>query len=1175
MAVAFRLSTAVLPSLAAPTFTPTNVARPTLSSASRVALLPLIAVRSSAAPQRPAACRASMAVDSATSTGTMADAAAPATDVSASAGGMDSRSGCRICAAVTATTVGGMREQMAQAKAVGADTAELRVDHLTEFDPSVDLPALLNDRCLPVIVTCRPTWEGGKYADADEEKRQQVLAMAMDMGAEFIDVELQVASDFIQKHVAPRRAAAAGDGVTATRVIVSSHNYSVTPPLEELRALVARIEAAGADIVKFATTATDITDNARVFQILKEAQRPTIALVMGPKGLISRLLAPKFNAFLTFGAITPGAESAPGQPTVAELAGTYRLAGVGPATQVFGLVGNPVAHSKGPVLHNAALRHVGYDGVYVPFLVDEVPEFLKAFNDPDFKGFSVTIPHKLAALECCQDVEPLAKSIGAANTIIRGEGGRLKGYNTDCMAAIEAIEDGLRQAEGGSSAEASSSPLAGRLFVVVGAGGAGRALAFGAKAKGADVIITNRSYGKAEALAAAVGGTAVPLPSGSGDGDVAAGGDELAALLREMQRGRSGRAVLANTTSVGMHPHVDDSPVSKAVLQECSLVFDAVYTPMETRLLKEAKQAGATTVSGMEMFVGQAARQFELFTGKPAPVSLMREVRPTWTSPSHRASSSRSPSPSSPTLPLPSPHHWNLPQVSPRWFWLEKRSRRAVTHLDLSQPSRFLESLPLAFFPRVTSLALNCALYRRPCSADRLYDSRELHVLELLHLKRILNQRPWENLEFVDSHFLLEGLPKTGMGGSVSTPGVTTPAVATPGMATPGGVITPGGETTPGFPGSEKPAGKSFKEGSVGSKSGRGRSGGGGGPKVWDMMEEEEVVGGGGGGGEVAGAGEGVAGGRGGVGAGFMRIGFFDKCGASLQSLILEGGRSVTNIENIAKEISIKTVKGNPRLLERAFSSLPLLTYLDLGNLKIETPGASGPLLLGATDGMLREVARWCAVLEEVYVGPHATVVGVEAVAGKCKQLRVLGDVTAACRDSMHVMNKWATNETLEEVGRSCPSLRALLIRCNADITDAGLVALAALNPNLTHLNVFALAHSLTYISLVSAARHWHSLETLILPFCERDDHADLPDLVKVLSSSCPKLKVFSIGLCAHRYFEALLELLGSCPSLEYVYLYESCQEGHEFTMADLRKAAAKEKRKPLICYAAGSVEGI
>ncbi|CAI5475355.1 unnamed protein product [Closterium sp. Yama58-4] len=1181
----------------------------------------------------------------------MADVAAPSSDINASAGDVDSRSGCRICAAVTATTVGGMREQMAQAKAAGADTAELRVDHLTEFDPSVDLPELLNDRCLPVIVTCRPTWEGGKYTDKDEAKRQQVLAMAMDMGAEFIDVELQVASEFIQKHVAPRRAAAGGAGVTSTRVIVSSHNYSVTPPLEELRALVARIEAAGADIVKFATTATDITDNARVFQILKEAQRPTIALVMGPKGSISRLLAPKFNAFLTFGAITPGAESAPGQPTVAELAGTYRLAGVGPATRVFGLVGNPVGHSKGFVLHNAALRHVGYDGVYVPFFVDDVPAFLKAFSDPDLKGFSVTIPHKLAALECCQDVEPLAKSIGAANTIIRGEGGLLKGYNTDCMAAIEAIEDGLRQIEGGSSnttsssssagssssgsAEASSSPLAGRLFVVVGAGGAGRALAFGAKARGADVIITNRSYGKAEALAAAVGGTAVPLPSGSGDADVAAGGDELAAggselaaVLQEMQRGRSGRAVLANTTSVGMHPHVDDTPVSKAVLQECSLVFDAVYTPMETRLLKEAKQAGAATVSGVEMFVGQAARQFELFTGKPAPVSLMREVvlaslssrvlplsatfpppssrsprimeaeepprartlrnaAKRWSVPAvlHPASGRLVPmddwaisaavaahsdgAPAAPSAassshddflknltnrsrkwiggarssgrpgtssfrdadnaaaaaaspgaaPAAPPSLSNVPdpvllkilmrvesprdrascaQVSPRWFWLEKRSRRAVTHLDLSQPSRFLESLPLAFFPRVTSLALNCALYRRACSADRLYDARELHVLELLHLKRILNQRPWENLEFVDSHFLLEGLPKTGMGVGVSMLAVQ--------LQLP--VLRP-------------------------------------------------------------------------------RL-------LQLRSLILEGGRNVTNIENIAKEISIKlltqelaqcsalrhlvisqTVKGNPRLLERAFSSLPLLTYLDLGNLKIETPGAAGPPLLGATDGMLREVARWCAVLQEVYVGPHATVVGVEAVAGKCKQLRVLGDVTAACRDSMHVMNKWATNETLEEVGSSCPSLRSLLIRCNADITDAGLVALAALNPNLTHLNVFALAHSLTYISLVSAARHWTSLETLILPFCERDDRADLPDLVKVLSSSCPKLKVFSIGLCAHRYFEALLELLGSCPSLEYVYLYESCQEGHEFTMADLRKAAAKEKRKPLICYAAGSAEGI
>ncbi|GJP64397.1 hypothetical protein CLOP_g21395 [Closterium sp. NIES-67] len=565
--------------------------------------------------------------------------------------------------------------------------------------------------------------------------------------------------------------------------------------------------------------------------------------------------------------------------------------------------------------------------------------------------------------------------------------------------------------------------------------------------------------------------------------------------------------------------------------------------------------------------------------------------------------------------------------VSPRWFWLEKRSRRAVTHLDLSQPSRFLESLPLAFYPSVSSLSVNCSLYRCCCSADGLYDARELHVLELLHLKRILNQRPWEKLEFVDSHFLLEGLPKTGMGyggggfmgggggaaaggaagggavnlqsgsfsggsASVTTPSVTTPAVSTPSVATPAGVNTPGGVTTPGFPGSEKSGSKFSREGSGSVKSSRGRAGGGGGPKIWDTMEEGEEGGGGGGGG--GGGEKGGERGGGGGGGGLVHVGFFDRCGETLQSLVLEGGRNVTGIDGIAKEISIKlltqelalcsslrrlvvsqVVKGNPRLLERAFASLPLLTYLDLGNLKIETPGVAGPPLLGATDGMLREVARWCGGLEEVYVGPHATVVGVEAVATKCRKLRVLGDVTAACRDSMHVVNKWATNETLEEVGRSCPSLRSLLIRCNADITDAGLVAFAALNPSITHLNVFALSHCLTYISLMSAARHWLSLESLILPFCERDDRADFLDLVKVLATCCPDLKVFSIGLCAHRHFEALLELLRSCSGLQYVYLFESCQEGHEFTMADLRKAAAKEKRKPLICYAAGSNEGI
>jgi 3-dehydroquinate dehydratase/shikimate dehydrogenase len=199
-------------------------------------------------------------------------------------------------------------------------------------------------------------------------------------------------------------------------------------------------------------------------------------------------------------------------------------------------------------------------------------------------------------------VDPVAKQIGAVNTLVRQPDGSLKGYNTDYAAAIDAIEDAMER-KTGTPARAS---LEGKTVVVIGAGGAGRALAFGAKFKGANVVIANRSIDRARALAEACGGVAVTLE------DLANGGVK--------------GDVLANTTSVGMQPNVDDTPAPASALQGYSVVFDAVYTPLETRLLREAKEAGCEIASGLDMFVGQAARQFELFTGKQAQVELMRET---------------------------------------------------------------------------------------------------------------------------------------------------------------------------------------------------------------------------------------------------------------------------------------------------------------------------------------------------------------------------------------------------------------------------------------------------------------------------------------------------------------------------------------------------------------------
>ncbi|KAJ6816674.1 bifunctional 3-dehydroquinate dehydratase/shikimate dehydrogenase, chloroplastic-like isoform X2 [Iris pallida] len=344
-----------------------------------------------------------------------------------------------------------------------------------------------------------------------------------------------------------------------------------------------------------------------MFQVLVHCQVPMIGLVMGERGVISRLLCPKFGGYLTFGTLGEGKESAPGQPTMTELLDVYRIKHIGPDTKVFGLIGKPLRQSKSPILHNAVFKALGLDAVYVPFLTDDLDKFLNTYSSPDFSGFSNTMPHKETAITCCHEVDPIAKSIRAVNTIIKKPAdGKLVGYNTDYTGAISAIEDGIRGLEG--KKYETVSPLDGRVFVVIGAGGAGKALAVGAKYKGAKVIVANRTYERAKELAELVGGQALTL-----------------AELENFQAGEG--SVLANATPVGMYPNIHDTPLhSKKALSSYSVVFDAIYNPKVTKLMHEAGECGATLVSGVEMFLRQAMGQFELFTGSPAPADLMREI---------------------------------------------------------------------------------------------------------------------------------------------------------------------------------------------------------------------------------------------------------------------------------------------------------------------------------------------------------------------------------------------------------------------------------------------------------------------------------------------------------------------------------------------------------------------
>ena len=544
-------------------------------------------------------------------------------DASGSSKKIDSRNQTLVCTSLTASTVQDMLDEAQEAIAAGADIVELRIDYLTDFHPESDLPQLLNGCSIPAIVTYRPSWEGGKY-EGDESERLSALCFAIECGATYIDVELKAASRFADMRMnrgqLPSQTTR-NESSSSTKLIISAHDYEATPSESDMWNLVQSARAAGADVVKFATTATDIRDAISVLRILRRSVSegiPTIALAMAERGQITRILAPKYGGFLTFGALSPERASAPGQPTLAQLRDLYRLQCQDKDTKVLGIVGNPVSHSRSPAIHNAAMAEANFNGVFVPLLVDDMSRFMSEIEpEADWIGLCVTIPHKEAALKCAASSDEVASQIGAANTLVRQpkEDGTFKAYNTDWSAAISAIERGL----GGSglTEDADMSPLRGKTVVVVGAGGAGRALGFGAVARGAaSVIIANRTAERAELLAASLNTSRPQSAKGLAQG----------VSLSDVASGNVSGNVLVNTTSVGMHPAEGESPVPAEILKHYELVFDAVYTPMETKLLREAKESGCIVVTGEKMFVGQAADQFQLFTGLKAPVQLMTDV---------------------------------------------------------------------------------------------------------------------------------------------------------------------------------------------------------------------------------------------------------------------------------------------------------------------------------------------------------------------------------------------------------------------------------------------------------------------------------------------------------------------------------------------------------------------
>jgi 3-dehydroquinate dehydratase/shikimate dehydrogenase len=463
----------------------------------------------------------------------------------------------------------------------GAELVELRLDYISS---RVNIQRLLKDRPCKTVITVRREQDGGKYTGS-EEARLIMLREAIACGVDYIDLEDDIAGQI------PR--------FGKTRRIISYHSFRNTP--DNLRELHTRLKSLDADIVKIATMANQPHDNLRVLEMMQESDSPTIGMCMGDIGTASRILAPKFGAPFTYATFHHERALAPGQLSYEQMVKVFRHNNITRSTAVYGVVADPVAHSLSPQIHNAAFGADGIDAVYVPFRVpfDALGQFIEDVPRLGIRGLSVTIPHKEAIAKFLTKVDPAVKGIGAVNTVLFKEEDVL-GYNTDYKAAMDCLENVL----GGPSGPGSPSTLKNKKVLVLGAGGVARAVMYGLQRRGARATIASRTRSRAQFLAETFGGRCVEWSARhTGDAEI-----------------------IVNCTPVGMHPNVDETPFHKAHLKPSIVVFDTVYNPESTLLLKEARSHGCRTVTGVEMFIRQAALQYLLFTGREAPEPLMRET---------------------------------------------------------------------------------------------------------------------------------------------------------------------------------------------------------------------------------------------------------------------------------------------------------------------------------------------------------------------------------------------------------------------------------------------------------------------------------------------------------------------------------------------------------------------
>ena len=482
----------------------------------------------------------------------------------------------KVCLALSGDTVDDM---LASAESMARDNPflEFRLDYLKQ--PLAALPKihrfLETHQYVTAIGTCRRADNDGKFKGS-LASQLEVLTKANAAGCQIVDLEIQSALKSKTDAIARLR--------SRSRLILSFHDFRATRNLDETLGKMLKIPA---DFYKVVSTATTLSDNVTMMKFLQTQsdKHAMIGLCMGEQGIISRVLSVRAGSVFTFGAVSADLKTAPGQISAHDLRSIYRIDQVDAATRVYGVAGDPIEHSLSPVIMNTALRRENVNGVYLPLHAKTLKDLIHCVREIPLHGLSITMPYKQAILAHLDNTDAHTTKIGACNTVVRGQDGKLYGFNTDVAGVVRPLEQRL-------SIEKAK-------VLVLGAGGAARAAVFGLKERGAEVWILNRTSVKAQKLAR----------------------QAKAHTIKRADLRKIAFDVIINATPVGMG-NTRDCPLKDEEIQ-ARVVFDMVYDPVETYLLQVARAKGIAVIPGVEMFVQQAARQFEIWTGKPAPAGDM------------------------------------------------------------------------------------------------------------------------------------------------------------------------------------------------------------------------------------------------------------------------------------------------------------------------------------------------------------------------------------------------------------------------------------------------------------------------------------------------------------------------------------------------------------------------